>query len=82
MAKKPKARKTSSPGKRAKPKAKKPASAKPRKSLPKAEPKAAPKAAPKAEPKPPVSEKRSVWSFLGIGKKAKPKVGLMQVKSK
>ena len=82
MAKKPTARKTTSPGKKAKPKARKPVSAKARKIPPKAGPKAGPKAEPKAEPKPPASEKRSVWSFLGIGKKPKPKVGLMQVKSK
>jgi hypothetical protein len=74
MAKKSKAVKRASAGRKAKPKARKPAPAKARKVPPKAEL--------KAEPKPPVSEKRSVWSFLGIGKKAKPKVGLMEVKNK
>jgi hypothetical protein len=37
---------------------------------------------PKAEPKAPVSKKRSIWSFLGIGKNPKPKIGLMEAKSK
>lgn len=37
---------------------------------------------PKAEPKPPVSKKRSLWSLLGIGKKPKTKIGLMEVKTK
>jgi hypothetical protein len=88
MAKKPKARKTVSTGRKAKPRAaskvthRATSKAAPRAAARKPAPAKAEKPAPKPEPKPPAGEKGSFWSFLGIGKKAKPKVGLMQVKSK
>lgn len=35
-----------------------------------------------ATPRPPAIEKRSFWSFLGIGRKPKEKVSLMEVRAK
>lgn len=58
------------------------ASAKTKPSSKKATPQRVRRAARKVAPTQPEPEKRSFWSFLGVGRKPKAKVGLMEVRSK
>jgi len=71
-------------GKAAASKAKKtaPKAAKAPRKAPAKAPRETAKAAPPAEQKQPQKERRSFFSFLGIGGKPKQKVSLMQVKNK